>query len=185
VAELDANGDGRPDEIHFSARIATNGAAVHSARVLLQFTYELRGAAVQARLYALAHVAASSALAGARLSADGTLTLQQSGGPLRRVGYGGVGAKPPLDAAQLASDPAALHAGAVIDLPAVLADYNARNLTASLVGGQPVWTAAPGGAASAPPSAFAIDVRVRIPPAQLVIYRYACGCMVCVCYCRH
>jgi hypothetical protein len=41
VGEIDQNFDGKPDLIHFTARVATT-APIHSVKLLLQLTYTLQ-----------------------------------------------------------------------------------------------------------------------------------------------
>lgn len=57
----------------------------------------------------------------------------------------------------------------MLHLPSLLSAYAARNLTTALAVGHSVWTAAPPGGGGE----FVVDVRVRVPPHQLVLYRSA------------
>lgn len=70
VGELDSNFDGKPDVIHFRARLPPGGPPVHSVKLLLQLTYALSGAA-RVKMHSLAYVAAASPLPGAALDVDG------------------------------------------------------------------------------------------------------------------
>lgn len=75
----------------------------------------------------------------------------------------------PLLGAQAPGDVAALRADGLLDLPGLLAGYASRNLSTAFAPRFPVWTAAPdaGGGGE-----FALDVRIRVPPHQLLLYRW-------------
>lgn len=79
AGELDADFDGRPDAIHFTLRLAPSAAAVHSVKLLLQFSYALEGAA-PLKIAGLAYVTAASPLPGAALHVDGQVCLCVWGG---------------------------------------------------------------------------------------------------------
>ena len=63
---------------------------------------------------------------------------------------------------------AQMQADALLDLPSLLSRYAARNTTSAFEASHTVWTAASSGAQE-----FLLDVRVRVPPQQLLLYR--CG----------
>ncbi|GBF99452.1 hypothetical protein Rsub_11938 [Raphidocelis subcapitata] len=164
VAELDANGDGVPDAVHFVAQLPSAGPAVHSVKLLLQFRYELRGGGLHVPSYALAFLEASSPLPGAALNADGWLELRQAA-PLQRQAYESAYDSPLFTAPQ-SRGAAALQAEGLVDLPGLLARYADRNQTAVFVPSYSVWTAA-----GSSGGGFTLNVRVRVPPHQLVLYR--------------
>jgi hypothetical protein len=60
------------------------------------------------------------------------------------------------------------QADALLRLPELLSRYAARNLTTAFVPGHRVWTAGAPGAGQ-----FSLDVRIRVPPHQLLLYRRA------------
>ena len=59
------------------------------------------------------------------------------------------------------------QADALLRLPTLLSRYAARNLTTSFAPGHRVWTAGAAGAGE-----FSLDVRIRVPPHQLLLYRW-------------
>ena len=73
----------------------------------------------------------------------------------------------PLIGSQSTADAAATQADAVAALPALLSRYAARNITTAFAAQYPVWTAAAGSGAGE----FELDVRIRVPPSQLLLYR--------------
>lgn len=56
----------------------------------------------------------------------------------------------------------------MLHLPSLLSAYAARNVTTALLAAHSVWTAAPSGGSGE----FVLDVRVRVPPHQLVLYTW-------------
>ncbi len=68
------------------------------------------------------------------------------------------------------------QADGLLQLPALLAAYAARNLTTAFTNQYPVWTAAAAGAGGS--GDFTLDVMVRIPPHQLLLYRPLLGEML-------
>lgn len=76
VGEEDWDQDGKTDLIRFVAR-AQSPVPVHSVKLLLQFSYTLKGAAYL-RMHSLAYIHAASPLPGSTLAADGQLLLQQA-----------------------------------------------------------------------------------------------------------
>ena len=115
---------------------------------------------------ALAYVEASSPLPGAGFSTDGQLLLQQVA-PLHRTTYSSA-FNTPVIGSQSDSDASVLQADGVLHLPELLASYNTRNLTTVFASQYPVWTAA---ASSGSGGEFMLDVRIRVPPHQLLLYR--------------
>ncbi len=64
-----------------------------------------------------------------------------------------------------------LQANAALQLSDILAAYNLRNMTTVLTNQYNVWQAGNG-------NDFTIDVRVRIPANQVVLYRWVAVCTV-------
>lgn len=128
------------------------------------------------RMRALAPPAAAAATRAARAlsrprappppPATSQLLLHQAA-PLRQASYGGA-YDTPLLGSQALGDAAALRADGLADLPALLAAYARRNLSTAFAPRSPVWTASPdaGGGGE-----FSLDVHVRVPPHQLLLYR--------------
>lgn len=68
------------------------------------------------------------------------------------------------------SSPALLparQADGLLHLPLLLSAYGARNLTTVLAAPATVWTAVP----AAGGAGFVLDVRIRVPSHQLLLYR--------------
>ncbi|KAI8474264.1 MAG: transmembrane protein [Monoraphidium minutum] len=166
AAEMDANFDGKPDAIHFTARLAAPGP-VHSVKLLLQFSYTLQASA-RLKMYGLAYVEGASPLPGMALSVDGQLLLHQAA-PLSRSSYSTTYNMPPLGEAA-ASSAAVPEADGLLRLPVLLSRYAGRNLTTELAPRHAVWTAGAGGGGE-----FLLDVTIRVPPHQLLLYRPSLG----------
>lgn len=123
-------------------------------------------------MHALLYLEASSPLPGAALSVDGRLLLRQAA-PLRQ-GALHAGYDRPLLTAQGVGDAAALGATGPLDVRALLAGYASRNLTAQFADDYRVWTAA-AAAGSDGAGGFELDVRARVPPHELLLYRPSLG----------
>eukprot|EP00879_Flechtneria_rotunda_P010982 GHRR01011475.1.p1 GENE.GHRR01011475.1~~GHRR01011475.1.p1 ORF type:complete len:315 (+),score=105.62 GHRR01011475.1:284-1228(+) len=161
VGEEDYNQDGKPDMIRFIAAIKSP-VLVSSLKLVLQFSYVLQGAA-RLRTFGLAYITAASPLAGSSYSADGQLLLQQLA-PLSASGVSVNLNKPLSDSAAL-QDGAALQGDMMLQLGSLFSSYQARNSTTVFDNQFPVWKA--GNSLEG----FTVDVKIRIPPNQVHVYR--------------
>ncbi|GFR40099.1 hypothetical protein Agub_g651 [Astrephomene gubernaculifera] len=160
VSEEDINDDGKPDFINFRASIGA-GFPIHSVKALLQFHYSLSGN-IKLDMYSLGYLAHSSPVQGSVLFADGELVLQAKN-QIRDRQYNAIYNVPMLNSTT-PSVQVAVQPTIEFELQSILKAYLDRNYTTLYTNQYPVWM---GGSRNG----FELDMRIRIPPNQIVHYR--------------
>lgn len=162
VGEVDDDFDGRPESIRFLIT-AQPSTPVYGAKLLVQFSYRLQGL-VRLDMYSLAYVAHSAGTPGGALYADGDLRLRQIGAIPEATYHQAYFTKLLNSSAGLDGAALTTPGAGALSVQSVVAAYLDRNVTTALASDHPVWAPANG-------NAFSMDVRVRIPADQVVLYR--------------
>lgn len=162
AGEEDINNDGKVDIISFSAAVAKD-FPIHSVKALLQFHYSISGT-LKLDMYSLAYLQHSSPVQGAALFTDGHLELVAlTQLPANR--YSSVYNTPLLNSTTPLVQ-SVVQPTVQLELQSILQGYLSRNYTTSYQNYNPVWM-------SGIRDSFTLNMRIRIPPHQVVYYRPA------------
>ncbi|KAG2432865.1 hypothetical protein HXX76_008597 [Chlamydomonas incerta] len=160
VSSIDVNDDGKADLITFQASMA-NAFPVHSVKALLQFHYSLTGH-LQLDMYSFAYLAQTSPAPGAALFTDGELLLS-SMNQLQDRNYNSRYNSPMLNSST-PSYSTAVQPSVALEMQSILSSYLTRNFTTTYSNNYPVWVSGTG-------TSFNLQMRIRIPPNQVIFYR--------------
>jgi len=158
--EEDYNFDGKPDVIEFNAQVQ-GGAPVYGVKALLQLRYQFKGT-VRLKMYSLAYLSYSSPAPGGALYTDGELVLQQRS-PITDRKYNGLYDSPMLSS-NSPSFVQAVEGATELQFESIIKSYLDRNYTTAYQNNFPVWKPGPG-------NSFTLNMRIRIPPNQVVWIR--------------
>mmetsp|Transcript_7882 Transcript_7882/g.15352 ORF Transcript_7882/g.15352 Transcript_7882/m.15352 type:complete len:315 (-) Transcript_7882:171-1115(-) len=161
VGEEDYNHDGKPDVINFKIKLSSS-YPVHSVKSLFQFKYSVNSK-FKLEMYGLAYVSHSSAVPGGYLYTDGQLLFQQTN-PITDKWFNTRYNTPILNSTQ-PTNASAVQPQSQIQIASILQNYLDRNYTTLYANYYPVWHA---GAVS---TDFTLDIRIRIPSADVVKIR--------------
>eukprot|EP00798_Chlamydomonas_sp_ICE-L_P011540 gene11540-34252_t len=146
----DYNNDQNADMIRFSATVHSD-IPVYGVKVLLQFKYKI-DTNINLQMYSLAYMSASSPTPGGVLTTDGQLELQQYS-PITDQRYNGVYNIPILNSSAVSFIETAQGVNS-LDMDGIIFQYNFRNYSTPAAGGM-----------------FEVNMRIRIPPNQVIWYR--------------